>query len=205
MPSSRRSTGSPRSAAAKRRGPMTRSSKASSPSGSSRRQCGRRPAPRAPPARPRSAAAPAGRSAAAAPRLLPPACRGQLLGGLVAGIGPAALAQPLERRIVLRPPGCSAGTRRPSRGPARSDPRGSPASNATCERSRSVSSMRSRNRPPCRRANSQLTTAARALPRWRWPVGLGANRTVGGLKRRRQTTRSRTGTLLRVAFEYGQT
>ena len=48
------------------------------------------------------------------------------------------------------------------------------------ERSRSVSSMRRRNCPPCRRANSQLNTAVRAVPMWRVPVGLGARRTRTG-------------------------
>src|ERR1041384_1828045 len=52
------------------------------------------------------------------------------------------------------------------------------------ERSRSVSSIRRMNVPPLPRANSQLKSAVRALPTWRWPVGLGA-------KRRRITLRLR--------------
>ena len=45
------------------------------------------------------------------------------------------------------------------------------------ERSRSVSSTRRRNFPPAWRAKSQLKTAARMLPMWTFPVGLGAKRT----------------------------
>ena len=44
-------------------------------------------------------------------------------------------------------------------------------------RALSVSSMRSRNWPPWRRANSQLNNAVRAVPMCRVPVGLGARRT----------------------------
>ena len=46
------------------------------------------------------------------------------------------------------------------------------------ERSRSVSSMRRMNVPPCLRAKSQLKSAVRALPMCRKPVGEGAKRTV---------------------------
>ena len=42
----------------------------------------------------------------------------------------------------------------------------------------SVSSIRSRKRPPAWRAASQLKRAVRALPRCSQPVGLGAKRTV---------------------------
>ena len=45
------------------------------------------------------------------------------------------------------------------------------------ERSRSVSSIRSRNWPPLPRARSQLYSAVRAPPMCRAPVGEGANRT----------------------------
>jgi cyclophilin family peptidyl-prolyl cis-trans isomerase len=47
-------------------------------------------------------------------------------------------------------------------------------------RSVSVSSIRSTNRPPWCRANSQLNSAVRALPRCSSPVGLGAKRVVMG-------------------------
>ena len=46
------------------------------------------------------------------------------------------------------------------------------------DRSRSVSSILSKKRPPWWRANSQLNTAVRAVPMCRVPVGLGANRTL---------------------------
>src|SRR5580704_10903260 len=46
-------------------------------------------------------------------------------------------------------------------------------------RSSSVSSMRSTNVPECWRANSQLNSAERALPTWKYPVGEGAKRTRG--------------------------
>ena len=46
------------------------------------------------------------------------------------------------------------------------------------ERSRSVSSTRSRNFPPVWRANSQLYIAARMLPMCTFPVGDGAKRTL---------------------------
>src|SRR5206468_3606173 len=45
------------------------------------------------------------------------------------------------------------------------------------ERALSVSSMRSRNLPPSRRANSQLNSAVLAPPTCKYPVGDGANRT----------------------------
>ena len=47
-------------------------------------------------------------------------------------------------------------------------------------RASSVSSIRRMNVPPCRRAKSQLNSAARALPTWKYPVGEGAKRTRGG-------------------------
>ena len=47
---------------------------------------------------------------------------------------------------------------------------------ASVERSRSVSSMRSRILPPWRRAKSQLNSAVRAPPMCRKPVGDGAKR-----------------------------
>ena len=48
------------------------------------------------------------------------------------------------------------------------------------DRSRSVSSTRRSISPPVRRASSQLNSAARALPTWRYPVGEGAKRSRGG-------------------------
>src|SRR5580704_15976734 len=48
-------------------------------------------------------------------------------------------------------------------------------------RSSSVSSMRRTNVPPCWRTNSQLKSAARALPTWKYPVGDGAKRARGGV------------------------
>src|SRR5688572_14481769 len=47
-------------------------------------------------------------------------------------------------------------------------------------RAKSVSSMRSRKRPPECLASSQLNSAVRALPRCRSPVGLGAKRVIAG-------------------------
>src|ERR1019366_10635562 len=46
-------------------------------------------------------------------------------------------------------------------------------------RTSSVSSMRSTNVPPYWRAKSQLNSADRAPPTWKYPVGDGANRTLG--------------------------
>ena len=54
------------------------------------------------------------------------------------------------------------------------------ASDSRVDRSKSVSSMRSTNVPPVRRASSQLKSAVRALPTCSCPVGLGANRTRTG-------------------------
>src|ERR1700681_3392828 len=42
-----------------------------------------------------------------------------------------------------------------------------------------MSSMRSRKRPPLRRARSALSSAENAWPRCRYPFGLGAKRKVG--------------------------
>src|SRR5258706_5866376 len=47
---------------------------------------------------------------------------------------------------------------------------------ASLVRAASVSSMRSRNRPPRRRASSRLNSAVRTLPRCSSPLGLGAKR-----------------------------
>src|SRR6185436_3797533 len=47
-------------------------------------------------------------------------------------------------------------------------------------RASSVSSMRSTNVPPSRRAMAQLYSAVRAPPTWKKPVGDGANRRRGG-------------------------
>src|SRR6516162_6151386 len=43
-----------------------------------------------------------------------------------------------------------------------------------------MSSMRSRKRPPDRRAMSKFSNAENAWPRWRYPLGLGAKRKTGG-------------------------
>src|SRR5438094_9399141 len=48
---------------------------------------------------------------------------------------------------------------------------------SSVERDRSVSSIRRMKTPPWWRANSQVNSAVRAPPTWRWPVGLGAKRT----------------------------
>src|SRR5262249_16423164 len=48
---------------------------------------------------------------------------------------------------------------------------------SSVERDRSVPSMRRMKAPPWWRAKSQLKSAVRAPPTWRWPVGLGAKRT----------------------------
>src|SRR3990167_10132289 len=48
---------------------------------------------------------------------------------------------------------------------------------SSVERERAVSSMRRTKAPPWWRAVSQLKSAVRAPPTWRWPVGLGAKRT----------------------------
>src|SRR5882672_2088900 len=49
---------------------------------------------------------------------------------------------------------------------------------SSVERERSVSSMRRMKAPPWWRAKSQLKSAVRAPPTCRWPVGLGAKRTL---------------------------
>src|SRR3990170_1552345 len=54
-----------------------------------------------------------------------------------------------------------------------------PLSQTGEDRSRSVSSTRTMKRPPKCRAKSQFSSAVRAAPRWRDPVGLGAKRTRG--------------------------
>src|SRR5688572_9122552 len=51
-----------------------------------------------------------------------------------------------------------------------------PSANSSVDRSRSVSSSRRMNRPPCLRAHSQLWIAVRILPTWSRPVGAGAKR-----------------------------
>src|SRR5689334_6739451 len=53
-----------------------------------------------------------------------------------------------------------------------------PASDAFVDRSMSVSSILRMNVPSWPRASSQLKSAVRALPTCRWPVGLGAKRTL---------------------------
>src|SRR5664280_3196473 len=52
-----------------------------------------------------------------------------------------------------------------------------PSTHSSRLRSASVSSMRSTNVPPDWRATSQLNSAVRALPTWKYPVGDGAKRT----------------------------
>src|SRR5689334_14686125 len=54
---------------------------------------------------------------------------------------------------------------------------------ASVERSRSVSSMRSRNFPPCFFANRYENKAVRAPPMCRKPVGLGAKRVTTDIDR----------------------
>src|SRR5215470_16886247 len=51
---------------------------------------------------------------------------------------------------------------------------------SSVERERSVSSIRRMKAPRWWRARSQLKSAVRAPPTWRWPVGLGAKRTRTG-------------------------
>src|SRR5215510_12133440 len=51
---------------------------------------------------------------------------------------------------------------------------------SSVERERSVSSIRRMKVPRWWRARSQLKSAVRAPPTWRWPVGLGAKRTRTG-------------------------
>ncbi len=68
--------------------------------------------------------------------------------------------------------------RRPIRGRAIARPSMIAATACGVERTRSVSSMRSRNAPPWWRAKSQLNKAVRAPPICRNPVGEGAKRTV---------------------------
>ena len=48
--------------------------------------------------------------------------------------------------------------------------------------------MRRTNVPPCWRAKSQLNSAVRALPTWKYPVGDGANRTRGACNRLTRST-----------------
>src|SRR5438067_4000474 len=62
--------------------------------------------------------------------------------------------------------------------PSQSSPPMIAATASGVDRTRSVSSMRSRNLPPWCRANSQLKSAVRAPPMCRNPVGEGAKRTT---------------------------
>src|SRR5205814_6471819 len=62
--------------------------------------------------------------------------------------------------------------------PSQSSPSMIAATASGVERTRSVSSMRSRNLPPWCRAKSQLKSAVRAPPICRNPVGEGAKRTT---------------------------
>ena len=74
-------------------------------------------------------------------------------------------------------------TGRPRRAPRRTAARATPRPGGWCARSAgwsapaSVSSTRSTNSPPARRANRKFATAVSALPRWSAPVGEGAKRT----------------------------
>src|SRR4030088_1426296 len=54
-------------------------------------------------------------------------------------------------------------------------------SDSRVDRSTSVSSTRRMNVPCDPRASSQLNSAVRAFPTWRYPVGLGAKRTRLGV------------------------
>ena len=69
-------------------------------------------------------------------------------------------------------------------------------------RAASVSSIRKMKVPPAPRTKSQLNSAARALPTWKYPVGDGAKRArgavvsvmpVGGAPRRRRVSKVRAG------------
>ena len=75
---------------------------------------------------------------------------------------------------------------RPSRSPARRARRAGAPRRPAATRARSRSSTRITNAPPRARASSQASSAVRALPRWSWPVGLGAKRPRGtiGISRR---------------------
>ena len=90
------------------------------------------------------------------------------------------MPRPLSVRIAARYGSRSADwTMGPSSqsSPSHRSPSTMPATMSHDDRSASVSSMRRTKVPPCRRANSQLKSAVRAPPMWRYPVGDGANRT----------------------------
>ena len=105
------------------------------------------------------------------------ALQGQLFRRLVAGIKSAiALERFLRQFVAVKPVGLAGEAVPIQAEPLRS--RSIPAANSAVERSRSVSSRRSRKLPFCERANSQLISARRMLPTWSIPVGLGAKRTA---------------------------
>src|SRR5271157_764007 len=60
--------------------------------------------------------------------------------------------------------------------PSQRSPSRIPSTISGEERSKSVSSMRRTSVPPQCRSNSQLNSAVRAPPTWRYPVGEGAKR-----------------------------
>ena len=114
-----------------------------------------------PPGDPRRAA-PASRSSS---RL----AAGQQLVGIRRGRGGAARTADTGRAVRRRP------APRPSRGPASADRRGCSAPTRASIVG-SVSSMRRRNVPPCVR-EQPVEQRRPGVAEWRWPVGLGANRT----------------------------
>ena len=86
-------------------------------------------------------------------------------------------AQPRERAFVHRRCARSAGpAAHPPRTRATRDPRGSPPRIPARLRCRSWSSMRSRIRPPRACVSRHTYAALTTCPRWRRPVGAGANR-----------------------------
>ena len=103
-----------------------------------------------------------------------------------ARIEQAQRGEPVERRAVivemLRLPAHRPVPVEPEPG---ADPRGSPRRIPRGSAPRSISSMRSRKRPPAPRAACHPTSAERTWPRCRWPVGLGAKRVTTSLMRRR--------------------
>ena len=103
--------------------------------------------------------------------------RARLFGGEVAVRSPPPPAAGGRRRGAS--PHCPTGRRSSRRGraPATSSPSRIERREASVERWRSVSSIRSRKAPPCWRAYSQLNSAVRADPMCRYPVGEGAKRT----------------------------
>src|SRR3546814_2634195 len=71
-----------------------------------------------------------------------------------------------------------------------------PAAYSSVDRAASVSSIRSKNRPPFFRAQSQLWTAVRMLPTCSLPVGDGAKRVVT----RSEEHTSELQSLMRISY-----